>query len=167
PFLAGKVAAEACFSSTQPGITQSFCPNGANQQIGPGAAAPCSLPDCIHGTHVAGIAAGHDPTGAHQASGVAPGANLIAVQVFTKITHAQVCGGTAPCVGGFTSDIVAGLEHIYSLASAGSYNVAAVNMSLGGGIFEAPCDSTPYKPSIDRLRSIGVAAGVAGRNRSL
>jgi hypothetical protein len=164
PFLAGKVASEACYSSTQPGITQSVCPNGANQQIGPGAAAPCSLPDCIHGTHVAGIAAGHDPTGAHPASGVAPGAQIMAVQVFTKITNAQVCGGTAPCLGAFASDIVAGLERVYSVASAGTYNIAAVNMSLGGGIYEAACDTAPYKPSIDKLRSIGVATVVAAGN---
>jgi subtilisin family serine protease len=164
PFLAGKVAAEACFSTTLTGITQSFCPNGQSQQIGSGAATPCSLPDCIHGTHVAGIAAGHDSSGAHPASGVAPGAQIMAVQVFTKITNAQVCGGDAPCVGAFASDIVAGLEHVYSVAVAGTYNVAAVNMSLGGGLFGAACDNTPYKPSIDRLRAIGVATVVAAGN---
>src|SRR6187200_1616467 len=51
PFLLGKVVDEACFSSTVSGISQSTCPNGSDQQLGAGAAAPCSLGDCFHGTH--------------------------------------------------------------------------------------------------------------------
>ena len=40
PFLAGKVVEEACFSKTEPGVSQTLCPNGLDQQIGPGAAVP-------------------------------------------------------------------------------------------------------------------------------
>ena len=43
------MTAEACFSSTVPGISQTTCPNGTDQQLGAGAAAPCSLGDCLHG----------------------------------------------------------------------------------------------------------------------
>jgi len=39
-----------------------------------------------------------------------------------------------------------------------------VNMSLGGGDFTAPCDSEPYKPAIDNLRSVGIATVVASGN---
>ena len=46
-----------------------------------------ALPECLHGTHVAGIAAGKG-NGAVSFSGVAPDAQLMAVQVFTKITNA-------------------------------------------------------------------------------
>src|SRR5262245_1929756 len=81
PFLAGKVIAEACFSSTQAGVSQSTCPNGTDQQIGMGAAAPCSLESCLHGTHVAGIAAGSGTS----FSGVARGAHIVAVQVFSIV----------------------------------------------------------------------------------
>ena len=63
PFLEGKVAAEACFSTNAAGTSESFCPNAQDEQIGAGAGAPCPLPDCLHGTHVAGIAAGHDASG--------------------------------------------------------------------------------------------------------
>ena len=162
PFLAGKVVSEACYSSTVAGTSETFCPNGLDEQIGPGAAAPCPLPDCIHGTHVAGIAAGNG-TGAGQTfSGVAKGAQLIAIQVFSRITNPTSCGGVAPCVAGFTSDVLAGLERVYALSS--QYNIASVNLSLSGDLFGAYCDSEPYKPLIDNLRSVGIATVVASGN---
>src|SRR5437773_677550 len=164
PFLAGKVVEEACYSTSQPGLSQSFCPSGANEQIGAGAATPCTLPSCEHGTHVAGIAAGGSSDPTHPFPGVAKGAELMAVQVFTSVIDAASCGGTAPCVGAFTSDIIAGLERVYAIALAGDHHVASVNMSLGADVFEAPCDDQPYKPIIDNLRAIGVATVVAAGN---
>jgi hypothetical protein len=162
PFLAGRVVAEACFSSNQPGLSSSFCPNGLSQQIGPGAATPCSLDGCFHGTHVAGIAAGNGVNAGQPFSGVAKGAQLMAVQVFSQVDNFFACGGVAPCLGGFSSDIIAGLEHVYTVAS--THNIVAVNMSLGEGQFFAQCDTQPYKPIIDSLRSIGVASVVAAGN---
>lgn len=160
-FLAGKVVEEACYSSTVPGTSQTFCPNGQEVQIGTGAAVPCPLSDCFHGTHVAGIAAGNGQTTVGF-SGVAKGAHLMAVQVFSKITKASSCGGLAPCVGGYTSDVIAGLERVYAVAA--QHNIVAVNMSLGGGSFSTTCDNEPYKPIIDNLRAIGVASVVASGN---
>src|SRR5262249_656179 len=162
PSLAGKVIAEACFSSTQAGTSQSTCPDGTEQQIGTGAAVPCSLDSCIHGTHVAGIATGNGASAGQPFSGVAKGAGIVAVQVFSIVTNAGACGGSAPCAGAYDSDIIAGLEHVYSLA--GSLNVASANMSLGGATFTAPCDTEPEKPAIDNLRSVGVATVVAAGN---
>ena len=165
PFLLGKVVHEACFSTTAAGVSQSVCPNGRDEQFGAGAAAPCPMPDCLHGTHVAGIAAG-DGSGAGQSfSGVAKGAHVMAVQVFSTVTDAAACGGVAPCLGAYSSDIIAGLEHVYSMA--GQYNIAAVNMSLGGSLFLQPCDTEPYKPIIDNLRAIGIATVVASGNSGL
>ena len=158
PFLAGRVVDEACFSSTVAGTSQSVCPDGSEQQLGPGSAVPCALGDCLHGTHVAGIAAGRSAT----ASGVARNAGVMAVQVFSTITDPGTCGGIAPCMGAFSSDIIAGLEHAYN--SAAPFNVVAVNMSLGGTAFAAACDDQPYKPAIDNLRSIGVASVIASGN---
>nr|BFE80295.1 hypothetical protein GCM10020093_028960 [Planobispora longispora] len=64
PFLRGRVVAEACFSPSDPDyFASSLCPNGADQQEGPGSAnaesGPCAdaALDCDHGTHVAGIVA--------------------------------------------------------------------------------------------------------------
>jgi subtilisin len=162
PFLTGKVLDEACFSTTASG-TRTTCPNGADQQIGPGAAAPCSLDDCVHGTHVAGIAAGNGASAGQSFSGVAKGARLLAIQVFTEITDVNTCGSLgAPCAGAFASDLIAALEHVQSLAL--SRNIVAANMSLGGSSFTAPCDTQPYKPAIDNLRSIGVATVIAAGN---
>jgi len=160
PFLTGKVVQEACFSSTVSGLSRSTCPDGSDQQIGTGAAAPCSLSECIHGTHVAGIAAGNGASAGQPFSGAAKGAQLMAVQVFSEIIDPASCA--APCAGAFTSDIIAGLEHVYTQAL--SLNLVSVNMSLGGSAFTAPCDSQPYKPAIDNLRSIGVATVVASGN---
>jgi subtilisin len=162
PFLAGKVVNEACFSSTVEGVSRTTCPDGSDQQIGPGAAAPCSLGVCIHGTHVAGIAAGNGAPAGQPFSGVARGARLMSVQVFSEIVDPVSCGFAPPCAGAFTSDLIAGLERVYAVAA--SLNVVVVNMSLGGGTFAAPCDSQPYKPAIDNLRSIGVASVIAAGN---
>ena len=164
PFLSGKVVEEACYSSTVAGISQSVCPNGLDEQIGTGAAAPCLLSECSHGTHVAGIAAGNGDAAGQTFSGVAKNARIMAVQVFSEVIDPTSCGGTAPCMGGFTSDIIAGLERVYTVAQAGQLNLVSVNMSLGEGSFSTVCDTEPYKPSIDNLRSIGIASVVASGN---
>ena len=164
PFLANKVVEEACYSSTVANLSRSVCPNGLPSQIGPGAGQPCALADCFHGTHVAGIAAGNGASAHVAFSGVAPDAQLMAVQVFSEITSTISCGGPAPCLGAFTSNIIAGLERVYARAPA--LNVVSVNMSLGGSSFAAPCDSEPYKPIIDNLRSIGIATVVASGNNA-
>lgn len=142
PFLAGKVLAEACFSSnTIESI--SLCPNGQNQEVGPGAATPCAS-GCEHGTHVAGIAAGNgENLSPNRESGVAKDADIIAANIFS---YFPVCSdGGAPagddtvpaaagCVLAWESDIIAGLLWVYDLANDtnAGLEIAAVNMSLGG-----------------------------------
>ena len=162
PFLNGKVVEEACYSSTVAGESQTVCPNGLDEQTGAGSAAPCQLADCYHGTHVAGIAAGNGAGAGQPFSGVAKNAQIMAVQVFSEIIDPTICGGVAPCMGGYASDVIAGLERVYTLAA--QRQIAAVNMSLGEGAFTSHCDSEPYKPIIDNLRSIGVATVVASGN---
>jgi len=165
PFLLGKVVEEACYSSTLLKHSTTFCPNGLEEQVGPGAAVPCPLDaqGCFHGTHVAGIAAGDGATAGVTFSGVAPGAQLMAVQVFSKFTSVADCGlFNTPCVGAYTSDLISGLERVYTVRS--TRNIASVNLSLGGGSFTAACDAEPEKMIIDTLRSAGVATVVAAGN---
>jgi subtilisin family serine protease len=158
PFLAGRVIAEACFSTTSAvnGST-SVCPNGQATQSGAGAAAPCAPSGCEHGTHVAGIAAGKGA----DFSGVAPDADILAVQVFSRFTGAA-CGGASPCVASFTSDQIRALDFV--LQQAGQRPVASVNMSLGGGRSTTACDNDLTKPIIDQLHAAGVAVAIASGN---
>jgi hypothetical protein len=160
PFFGGRAVAEACFSSSQAGVAVSNCPNGQTQQTGPGAAAPCGVEGCNHGTHVAGIALGRGPA----FSGVGRDASLIAVQVFSTIIDAQICGGQAPCTLTATSDQMRGLEYVYGQRN--TFAIAAANMSLGGGQFTSACDDSPLKPVIDNLRAAGIATVIASGNDS-
>jgi hypothetical protein len=162
--FAGKTIVEACYALGQDGVGPAGdCPNGLTSMIGSGAAAhyPTTADAAYdHGTHVAGIATGHSAT----LSGMAKDANIIAVKVFSMF-DATYCGGSA-CILSYTSDLIAGLDYVYSIR--GSYSIAAVNMSLGGGRYydSATCDSanTARKASIDNLRSAGIASAISSGN---
>jgi len=171
PFFGNRVVDEACFSTTGDLFdATSLCPNGTIEQIGSGAAnakiPACDGGDlCDHGTHVAGIAAGSGSN----FSGVARGANIIAIQVFTRFDDNVFCssaGEPTPCFGSYTSDQVRGLEHVSQLA--GTYSIAAVNMSLGGGSYtdQATCDNVNSlrKTAIDMLRSQGIPSIISSGN---
>jgi subtilisin family serine protease len=161
PFLSGKVVSEACYSTPSLTGDTSLCPNGQSSQTGSGSAVPCSLSQCFHGTFVAGIAAGNDPT---VLPGFAKSSNIIAVQVFHKANNVSECGSSVPCIVASDSDILSGLEYVYSLRN--SYQIAAANLSVGGGVYTAYCDSyfPSYKSEFDTLQSVGIAPVVASGN---
>ena len=159
PFLRGKVVSEACFSAN------GSCPNGQSSQVGEGAGRPCDwAPNaCAHGTHVAGITAGSG----EGIAGVAPGANIIAIQVFSRFTGSTCKDDVEdPCALTFTSDTIAGLERVYLLRD--TYRIAAANLSLGGGSFDSQstCDveDSARKAVIDNLRAAGIATVAAAGN---
>ena len=56
----------------------------------------------------------------------------MSIQVFSRINSFLDCGGAPPCLGAFTSDILAALERVYDLRA--THDFASVNMSLGGGL---------------------------------
>ncbi len=162
-FLTGKVVAEACYSSTDArSSVTTVCPNGQSSQTGTGAGANCASGTygCDHGTHVAGIATGKGTS----FSGVAKEANVIALQVFSSMSSVIDCGGVAysPCAVAYDSDIILALEYVYSLRN--TYNIASVNMSLGGGSYTTYCDTSSMKPAIDNLKAVGIATAVASGN---
>jgi subtilisin family serine protease len=164
--FAGKTFVEACFSTNYSnGIYTSttVCPNGETTQFGPGAAAPTAG---SHGTHVAGIAAGNNPGYSPTAAsrGVAPEADIIAVQVFSEFDEAlcDAFSEPAPCYLSFSSDQISGLEYVYSLRN--SYTIGSVNMSLGGGAHSEHCDTDMAKPIIDQLRQANIATVIATGN---
>jgi subtilisin len=169
PFLAGKVVSEACYSTTDdfaptpndPPVrrSNSVCPGGVESSTSPGSGAPCAMSDCVHGTHVAGIVAGKGTS----FSGVARDGSLIAIQAFSSFITSTDCGSSAPCALSFTSDQILGLEHVYDLRT--TYNIAAVNMSLGSSdVSTSPCDDDPTKAVIDLLRAAGIATVIASGN---
>jgi subtilisin family serine protease len=161
PFLGGRVIAEACFSTNNAaqGAT-SLCPGGGSEAFGPGAAAPCSLSNCDHGTHVAGIAAGN--------SGVAPGASIIAVQVFSRIANCSAFSLPSPCALSYVSDQLRAFDWLASTTFTPP--LAIVNLSLGVGTFTSvtACDTsqigTAMFPAIATLRNQGVTTVASSGN---
>ena len=163
PFFGGRVVHEACFSTTFASQhATSACPNGTATQIGTGAAAPCSMSECFHGTHVAGIAAGYQSA---SFAGVAKGASIIAIQVFSRFDDSSVCG-TASCALSYTSDQLRALDYVLQLRA--TYTIASVNMSLGGSVYtsQSSCDlaNSTTKRAIDSLRAVGTATVIASGN---
>lgn len=161
PFLAGKVVSEACFSTSSfANSSSSVCPGGVQESTSSGSGVHCGISGCDHGTHVAGTAAGKGTN----FSGVARDANIIAIQVFSRFDSFQSCsgGGFPPCLRAFDSDLIKGLERVFALRN--TFNIAAVNMSLGGGQFSSNCDAQPHKAIIDNLRSVNIATVIASGN---
>lgn len=165
-----RVVDEACFSGdiSAPGTAsdvRSLCPSAQETQFGPGAAdySRCGA-DCFHGTHVAGIAASSDPT--H--TGAAPGADIIAIQVFSQ----GIDGLGDPIPGDvftYVSDQVGALQHVAGTLSL-AHKIAAVNMSLGAGYFTAACDvgSDPTQQArvdaIEALVAMNIAVVISSGN---
>jgi len=155
--FASKNVVQWCFSG------MGECPNGLGEDVtSPNAARHFESPyDEDHGTHVAGIAAGDDPSGTDQNDGIAKGADIIAVQVGFRAT----CND-GPCVLTYPSYYGRAMDHLYSVRHL--YRVAAVNLSWGGGQYfdQASCD-TAYATTlatIANLRSIGIPTVISSGN---
>ncbi|MEP6769764.1 MAG: S8 family serine peptidase [Acidobacteriota bacterium] len=108
--------------------------------------------DCEgHGTSVAAIAAG--PTG------VAPGAKIVAIKVFSSKNS---------CDEADDSDILAGIN--YAIANQASFGIVAINLSLGGEFDDTLshgfCDSDnpDYAIAFDNAKAAGIVVAVASGN---
>ncbi|HHQ47902.1 MAG TPA: hypothetical protein ENK19_03360, partial [Acidobacteria bacterium] len=118
--------------------------------------------DCgSHGTAVASIAAGLPyqwDSGASFAGGVAPGAKILAY----KASPTSSCGSFYP------SDVTAAIED--AILHRDEYNVAAINLSIGGDTFNGPCDSSPhgsiYTTAINQATAAGIAVFAAAGNEA-
>lgn len=151
PMYADRIIEEACFS------IEKNCPNGLREMFGPGAAVPCALSGCGHGTRVAGIALGEENGSILR--GVAPHAELIAIQIFSNVNGE---------LGAYSSDILAGLQHVLGLTAY--HKIAAVNLSFGGALFtsQTDCDrSAPsHRDAITLLRAAGALSVAASGNEA-
>lgn len=171
--FASRTVGSACFSSTVQGQSTSLCPGGVAEAFGGQAGDNCETPppgggsgiaECFHGTHVAGIALGGaiSGSGGEQLVGVAPGAQLVAVQVFSRFFGTNYCGAEIACAYSYASDQIAALEWVYDQRA--TLPLVAVNMSLGGGQYSEACTSDPRRPIITALREANIATVIATGN---
>ncbi|MFT7557410.1 MAG: subtilisin family serine protease [Planctomycetota bacterium] len=175
PYLS--ILTEACYSNSA-GDGDSLCPGSGSAEIGTGTGAFDScvgISGCTHGTHVAGIATGDGTASGAIAPGVAPDAGVIAIQVFTKFTDDNDCGGvgSAPCLASNDSDIIAALEHVLTLHNdaAFTFPIASVNLSLGGDTLytsstACDADNPATKAAIDALAAVHIPVVIATGNNS-
>ena len=171
-FRGGKIVREACFSTSDSSNgSSSVCRNGEDSQIGNSAASYCPrrLDLCVHGTFVANIAAGNDPDDFLEKDGVAYGADIIAVQVFSEVENQvdeeEVCkedeGNT--CLRSSTLDQFEALDWVLSITD--EHTIAAVNMSLGGDEEQFDyCPNNPLNDVIEDLRDQDILTTIAAGN---
>jgi len=166
PFYSDRIIQQACFSSERENDeagyrTQSLCPNGETTQIGGDAGRDCdpAIGGCGHGTHVGGIAAGNSP----DATGIAPGAEIISIQVFS-IFNEEYCNGKS-CVLSFTTDQLRAVDWLLDQYDQG-INIVAVNLSLGSEHETGLCDDLfpPYTDAVQQLLSRNIATIAAAGN---
>ena len=115
----------------------------------------------LHGSHVAGIAAGK--------GGIAPLAQIAAVQVFSELIYTEN-NQTVYSSGSFDSDQLAGIDDVLTWVKNGA-NIVAVNLSLG--YYKSPdyaystnCDSKneELKAAFDKLLAYNILVPVAAGN---
>jgi len=141
PDLTGAVIDEHCF------CTGGCCPNGTDEQSGPGSA----FTRAVHGTHVMGIIASQ---GIVAPPGVAPAAKVVAVKVLDDGNRGDL------------TDWVAGLEWI----ALNHPDVQAINMSLvSDAVYPEDCDvasslNLAFAQVFDVLRARGTLTFVASGN---
>ncbi len=118
--LADSLVDEHCFCSSDT-AGEGCCPNGADQQSGPGSAAD----GWGHGTNVAGIITGN---GAHAPMGGAPATSVVMVRMLSDEGRFRT-----------SADITASLDWL----ADNHPDVRVVNMSVGTGrLFASSCDTT-------------------------
>lgn len=160
-----RIATSACFSSSYSADgSRSACRQGRTTHIARWAAPARSLSigGAGHGTHVAGTVAAIQP---NWLRGMAHGATLIPIQVFSIFDYdSGYCDYVNDCMLSYTGDQIAALDQVLSWVMAGTYPIASVNMSLGGGYYTSHCSSDPRATVISNLRAYGVAVVISSGN---
>jgi subtilisin family serine protease len=166
PMLTGKIAGQACYSTTSAADSSvSVCPGGAQASDTTGGG-PCAVNGCEHGTHVAGIAAGREwnaPGALPIIRGVAYDADVHSIQVFSRFNSSALCfPEAAPCAQAFEGDLLAGFDRVLELSD--TVDFAALNVSIGGQITTTSCPDDPAALLIEGLTAAGVPVVVASGN---
>lgn len=165
PFLKTRVVEQACFSIADDNHI-SLCPNGANEDLSASSATPSDIAVAKHGTHVAGIAAGLDGDCGEACllQGVARKTQIVAVQIFTRPSGGDGCGGADVCT--YASSQMAALDYLDQHHVR--LNLAAANLSISEDTQLShvdACDDDLRKGPIDTLLGDGVATVIAAGNQ--
>lgn len=91
-----------------------------------------------HGTNVAGIVLG-----------VAPATRIAALDVFRTASA-------------YTSDILAAVN--WAIENQSKYNIVAMNMSFGGGLFDSSCSNSVFTTAFANAREAGIVPVIAAGN---
>jgi len=152
PDLSDDLVAQQCFCQDALGF--GGCPNGNNQQSGPGSAED----DDGHGTHVTGIITSR---GTIAPRGVAPDAKIVAIKILGTSVLGLSCG--------LASDGLAGLDWLIDNLDQFP-NLKVVNASLGFNVlFNGTCDNADANAmmassAIRVLKNNGVISFAASGN---
>ena len=92
-----------------------------------------------HGTNVAGIVAG-----------VAPGAQVIGLDVFNAGNSAM------------STDVIAAID--WSIQNQATYDIVALNLSLGSGSYASTCGSDVFASAVANARAMGILSAIATGN---
>lgn len=148
----GRVIAEHCFSTGQDvnGDPYSSCKDGISdvESAYPGNA--MRIQNFNHGSHVTGIAAGID--------GIAPGANIVAVQVMSEVAYPAYY--TTFSFYDLEESINWLLDLQEDLIRRNLPKIKVVNLSIGGGGFRNICDSEPASQGLFSFFSKMAEAGM-------
>ncbi len=110
-----------------------------------------------HGTHMAGIIAGHDPatvTGGARFDGVAPGAHLISLKVAASDGATDV------------SQVIAAIDWVVAHRNDTGLNIRVLNLSFGTDSVQA-ADLDPLSFAVEQAWNKGIVVVVAAGNDGL
>jgi Ca2+-binding RTX toxin-like protein len=148
--LAGKTGAGSTIVVIDTGLDYTRAAFGSC--VAPGSPGSCRVPFVAdiapsdgqldangHGTNVAGIVLG-----------VAPGAQVIGLDVFNGSNVA------------LSTDVIAAID--WAITNRITYGIVAINLSLGGGAYAATCGADVFAAAIASARAAGILAAVASGN---
>lgn len=139
--LQGQILATYCYCDDNPAAGVGCCEGNLEEGVDATDAAGLD-----HGTSVAGIIASADD---HD-TGIAAGGKVVVVKVF------------GPSGYTFRSDVQKALE--WCNANRAVYDIRAVNMSLGGGYYTAPCPTDSRAEIVGILNANGVSVVASAGN---
>ena len=126
-----RVKYQACFSTGMTSgntVYSSVCSGAKSAALGNAK----NKDNFNHGSHVAGIMAGK--------GGIAPEADIIAVQIFSEKCNKKASAKTCPGKVILPVDELAAFDYLLDLNDSG-VSITAVNMSFGGSAYQNVCDT--------------------------